>query len=433
MKKTTIILLLVLQLFLMLIFQNIYSLFKGFENVDLRQIKNPLQLMNDIKRIRSIFSLLFIITSLLFVGSAVYLGVLFKKSRLRSEEKGIPPLHDYLLELKGSETELKNLVEKQQAHVLEKEELNKNIINNINSAVIFINRTGRIDIFNAVAQQLFSQGYANAKNNLPEKILGKFPGIVEFVQANEGRKVSSELTSNDRAFWVDLNPLGNIGQLLMVKDITEEKKREAIDRSNSNFIMLGEMTAFLAHEVRNSLGVIYGYSKTIKTDQEKIRKVNKEIHFLTAMMESFLAFSKPVEVQKQEVIDLAELLAKIAGENGLALETNREKINLDSDPSLLRPVFSNLLLNSKEAGANRVGVSFKPKKNNDLEILLKDNGKGIAGDVKEKIWYPFFTTKEKGTGMGLAVIRKIINTLRGEISLVETGPQGTTFKIVFYH
>ena len=432
MKKTTIVLVLVIQFFLLLIFQNIYSLFKGFENVDLREIKNPQLLMNDIIRIKNIFSLLFIVTSLFFLGTAIYLGVLFKKSKLRPEIKGIPPLHDYLLELKDSETELKNLVEQQQAHVIQKEELNKNIINNINSAVIFINQAGRIDIFNAVAQQLFSQSYANAKNNLPRHVLGKFPGIVDFVQANTDRKVSTEITSEDRVFWVDLNPMGNIGQLLMVKDITEEKKREEIDRSNSNFIMLGEMTAFLAHEVRNSLGVIYGYTKTIDTGKDKIQKVNKEIHFLTAMMESFLAFSKPVQVQNKEEIDLAALLAKIAREKEIILESNRENVMLESDPSLLRPVFSNLLLNSKEAGADRVEVSFKPKKNNGLEIRLRDNGKGIVEDVKGKIWYPFFTTKEKGTGMGLAIIRKIVNTLGGEISLVETGPPGTTFKIVFY-
>ena len=66
------------------------------------------------------------------------------------------------------------------------------------------------------------------------------------------------------------------------------------------------------------------------------------------------------------------------------------------------------------------------------EVVVESKLVKIDTEVKEKIWYPFFTTKEKGTGMGLAIIRKIVNTLKGEISLKETGPGGTIFKIIFY-
>ena len=76
----------------------------------------------------------------------------------------------------------------------------------------------------------------------------------------------------------------NIGTLLIFDDITDEKKREAIIQKNRNFIMLGEMAAFLVHEVRNSLGVIFGYTRTIDKEVEKIEKVNKEIIFLTEMI-----------------------------------------------------------------------------------------------------------------------------------------------------
>jgi signal transduction histidine kinase len=432
MKKTTTILLLVIQLFLLIIFQNIYSLFKEFGEVDLTKINDPSRLMENIKYITRIFSILFIVTSLFFIATAIYLGIQFKKSKFKPETEGITPLQDYLMELKGTERELKDLVEKQQVHVITKEELNKSIINNINSAVIFLNQNGRIDIFNAVAEQLFSQSYSNAKNNLPAAVLMKFPEITEFLGNNEDQKISKEISTKEGIFFVDLIPIENIGQLLIVKDITEEKKREEIDRRNSNFIMLGEMTAFLTHEIRNSLGVIYGYTKTIKTDKDKIEKVNKEINFLTTLMESFLKFSRPIEVEKKQEINLAELLDKLSGEVGVTLSLKPGNLSLNSDPALLRSVFLNLLLNSKEAGADRTIITFKKKKNKDVEILFQDNGKGIDKEVKAKIWYPFFTTKEKGTGMGLAIIRKIVNTLKGEISLAETGPGGTTFKITFY-
>jgi len=432
MKKTTTILLLVIQLFLLIIFQNIYSLFKELGAVDLTRISDPSQLMENIKKLGRMFSTLFIVTSLFFIATAVYLGFQFKRSKLKPEIKGIPPLQDYLLQLKGSERELKDLVEKQQAHVVTKEELNKSIINNINSAVIFLNRSGRIDIFNSVAEQLFSQSFANAKNNVPEKVLTKFPEISKFLEDNEDQKISKEISTNEGIFFVDINPIENIGQLVIIKDITEEKKREEIDRRNSNFIMLGEMTAFLTHEIRNSLGVIYGYTKTMKTDNDKTGKVNKEINFLTTLMESFLNFSRPIEVAIKQEINLAELLDKLSREVGITLDLTPGNFALESDPALLHSVFLNLLLNSKEAGANRITATLKKKKNKDIEILWQDNGKGIDAEVKEKIWYPFFTTKEKGTGMGLAIIRKVVNTLKGEISLAKTGPGGTTFRIIFY-
>jgi signal transduction histidine kinase len=439
MKKTTIILLLVIQIVLLFIFQNIQTVFKEIEEIDITKIRNPYKFTEDIKRIRKIFSALAIAMGLLVIGTGFYLVILYKKSRTKPEHDAIPPLQDYLLELKGSETQLKHLVEEQRVHVTEKEELNKSIIDNINSAVIFINQGGRIDIFNTVAEQLFSQSFANARNSFPAKILSGFPEIVEFVQTHKGEKISREIAANEGIFFVDLNPLENIGQLLLIKDITEEKKREEIERRNANFVMLGEMAAFLAHEIKNSLGVIYGYTKTIKGDREKTGKVNKEVNFLTAMMESFLNFSRPVRVDIEETIDLVDLFKRIAAERDIEIELDSDRgeadLSIKSDPALIRPVFSNLLLNSREAGADRVTVTFKTfkkDKTKNLEIILQDNGRGIDDRIREKIWYPFFTTKEKGTGMGLAIIRKIITTLNGEISLEGTGPGGTTFKIIFY-
>jgi signal transduction histidine kinase len=281
-----------------------------------------------------------------------------------------------------------------------------------------------------VAEALFSQSYANAKNNFLSKILPGFPEIVTFIDRHNDKKISREITSDEKIFWTHLNPIDKIGVLIIIRDITDERKREEIDRRNSNFIMLGEMTAFLAHEVKNSLGVICGYTSTIKSEKKKTEKINKEIRFLTDMMESFLSFSKPVTINKKEEMDLVPLLKRIADEKEVSIEVEDKPVTLENDPVLIQSIFSNLILNSKEAGADRIKITLKKGKN--FEIFLKDNGKGIDPKIREKIWYPFFTTKDKGTGMGLASIRKIINSLNGEILLKNTGSSGTTFKIIFY-
>jgi two-component system sensor histidine kinase PilS (NtrC family) len=429
MKKATVVLLVVIQIALLFIFHNIQTLFNEYESIGIR---NPAQFLENMQKLKQMFSALSIIIGLTLLATGFYLVLLFKKAKEKPDYQSIPPLHDYLLQLKSSESQLKSMVETQQEKVVQKEELNKNIINNINAAIIFLNPGGRIEIFNSFAETIFSQSYANAKNNVLEKVLSGFPEIVDFVRRNDDQKASGEIISNEKTFWVHQTPIEQVGLLFIIRDVSEEKKREEIDRRNSNFVMLGEMTAFLAHEVRNSLGVIYGYSRTIKSkeDGEKVVKINKEILFLTEMMESFLNFSKPVTSAKKEEMDLAALLKRIAAEKDLALEMTGEPVMMENDPALLQSVFSNLVLNSKEAGADRIDVTVK--RDVHLEIYLKDNGKGIPAANLEKIWFPFFTTKEKGTGMGLASIRKIINSLNGDIQ-IENSTQGeTTFKIVFF-
>jgi len=148
------------------------------------------------------------------------------------------------------------------------------------------------------------------------------------------------------------------------------------------------------------------------------------------MMEIFLNFSRPVTINKEEEIDLVTMLQKIAAEKEIAADVPAEPVFIKNDAVLVQSIFSNLVLNSKEAGADKIKVTFKKGKN--LEISLNDNGKGIDPKIRGKIWYPFFTTRDKGTGMGLPSIRKVINTLKGEIALKESGSDGTTFKIVFY-
>jgi nitrogen fixation/metabolism regulation signal transduction histidine kinase len=439
MKKSVVILLIVVQIILLFIFQNIYFLYKEFEKIDVNDVKKNLTIMENIKKMKRIFSILSIITGFFLIITGIYLGFLYKKSKGEINVKEIPLLQNYLSELKDSQVELKDILEEQQEKVLRKEELNKSIINNINSAIIFLNNFNRIDIFNLVAEKLFSKSFAHAKNNTVDEIFKTFPELVKFINKNKNLRISSEIASTGKIFWLDLIPMENIGVLIIIKDITEDRKREEIESKNKNFIMLGEMTAFLAHEVKNSLGAIYGYSRTIESEikksekkqlVDKINKVNKEINLLSIMMESFLNFSKPVSIEKREQTDLKQLLEKLADEQGLGIEFLDKDLKLETDPILIKSVFSNLLLNAKEAEATKIKIDFN--EGEFLEIFLKDNGKGIQKEIWEKVWLPLFTTKEKGTGMGLPMVRKILNSIHGDIQLVKSSSEGSVFRIFFF-
>jgi len=430
MKKSAVILMLLIQTFLLFVFQNMYALYKGIEKIDFSKRINQLKVLHNLNKSKDIFLILSILIGIFIIITSIYLIVLFKRAKTDNGIEKIPPLENYLMELKTSELTLKNIVAKQKEDVSEKEELNNCIINNINSAIILLNTSDRIAIFNSIAENIFNQSYANAKNNTLATILKPYPEILTYLSQFPEEKTSSEVRSKDQVFFIDLIPLKNIGKLIMIKDITEDKKKDEINRLNHNFIMLGEMAAYLTHEIRNSLGVIMGYTKTIKAEKEKISKVNSEINFLSTMMDNFLSFSKPVQVKENIKFDLCSLIRKIADENKIQVQLTRKSFALVNNETLMASIFSNLILNSKEAQATKIVISIKNQKH--PIILFKDNGRGFNEKDRDKVWFPFFTTKSKGTGMGLAIVKKITHSLNGEISLVESSKEGTIFQIILY-
>jgi signal transduction histidine kinase len=207
-------------------------------------------------------------------------------------------------------------------------------------------------------------------------------------------------------------------------------------------MMLGEMAASLAHEVRNSLGVILGYSKAMSGEPEKTAKIVREVQFMSEMMESFLRFSKPVAKVGSKPTDLGQVIAAAAAAQDLLVELPAPTLELKSDPLLLNVIFTNLALNAKQAGAGRLRVEFAPgtaprtdaaaPPRTDAAVIIADDGPGITAASAEKIWLPFFSTRDKGTGMGLATVKKLVSALNGDIQLLNPGEPGAKFKIVFY-
>ena len=223
-------------------------------------------------------------------------------------------------------------------------------------------------------------------------------------------------------------PVPQMGSLILIRDVTAERKRERIQQINSSLLILGEISASLAHEIKNSLGVIYGYAKGLAGDARKTKKITDEINYLTALMENFLSFSKPIERIQHVRTDLKPILIHTAETNQMSIDLPVEEIVLESDPVLLNVIFSNLALNSKQAGADTIRIE-RPSAG---EIVIGDNGPGIEEKIGDRIWLPFFSTKQSGTGMGLPIVRKVVNALNGEIQLLPGKGPGAWFKISFF-
>ena len=129
-------------------------------------------------------------------------------------------------------------------------------------------------------------------------------------------------------------------------------------------------------------------------------------------------------------VNLTEILAAECEAAGMELNAPEKGVEVRGDAGLVRSLCSNLTRNAVEAGADRMELVLEGT--DPLELRLHDNGRGIPEDQRDKIWFPFFTTKEEGTGMGLALVRKIMNALDGDIKLEDSLEKGTEFRLTFF-
>ncbi|MCU0237769.1 MAG: ATP-binding protein [Acidobacteria bacterium] len=384
--------------------------------------------------LKKVLSLLVLLLGLAIAASGIYFMVLLRRKTPEPALGAGSPFQDYLVEMKSSQQQLQDLVATQRRSSSEKEELNKSIINTVHLGVFYLSAGGKIEIFNPAAQELFQRSFVAAKNHLLADVLPGYPELASFIFEGDGKR-SAEIESGSRIFYVDVVPVGagrdgSQGRLVLVRDVSDERKKERIRRHQDNLMMLGEMAASLAHEVRNSLGVILGYSKAMSGEPEKSAKIVREVQFMSEMMESFLRFAKPVARIGRKPTALGPLIAAAAAAQEMPVDLPAATLELKSDPLLLNVIFANLALNAKQAGASRLGVEFSA--GTAPSVTISDDGPGIAAAGAEKIWLPFFSTRDKGTGMGLATVKKLVSTLNGDIQLLNPGEPGARFRIIFY-
>lgn len=213
---------------------------------------------------------------------------------------------------------------------------------------------------------------------------------------------------------------------------------------------LGELSAALAHEIRNPLCSIRGTAEILRDDfrpgdrkYEFLEILLKETDRLNRVVEDFLGLARPVEVEQKScdiMTDLREVAALASGEalaRGVRLALlERELPPVRGDREKLRQVFLNLILNGIQAtprgGSLTISANLTANREDSptvVELVFADTGQGIPAEIMPHIFKPFFTTKDGGTGLGLAIAQKIIESHGGGIAVKSESGKGTTFTV----
>lgn len=253
-------------------------------------------------------------------------------------------------------------------------------------------------------------------------------------------------------YWVDttivpfLNEQGKPYQYLAIRnDITERKKQEEVLHRQDKLAAVGQLAAGVAHEIRNPLTSMKGYTEFLQLDEsdpERLEFLNiilDEIERVNTIVEDFMVLAKPkaVELEEKNVVPLIKnvvsLLEFEARKKNVRLHfnCNQEIIQIECDENRLKQVFLNFIKNGIEAMPNGGDLHVKTMiHDNNVQISIQDSGVGIPKEKLKKLGEPFFTTKKNGNGLGLMVSFKIIESHNGKVFVESEPNKGTTFNIL---
>jgi len=369
-------------------------------------------------------------------------------------------------ELKGLAKEFNEMAAKLKnslSEILELKSFNDDILRSVTSGIITVNKEGVLTSFNKSAEKIVGYTYENsnpkASSDLPV-VIKEILDLLQKTLITQERILHHAVEiskGDDSTAFVDVNTslLRNrkgqiIGAIADIRDITQRKSMEELMVRVDKLASLGELSAGVAHEIRNPLAgmktSVQILVKKITTDSGKVLLdgILDEIDRLNKIVTDLLRFSRP-SAPILASTDIPIILEKAL--DMVAEKIRKNRINLIRryeedlpraiiDKEQIQQVFINLLLNAikamPEGGTLTTSVRAKRDKTRDregdfIEISFKDTGHGIDKEDLPRIFNPFFTTDPNGTGLGLPIVHKLLEKNNGYIYLDSVEKKGSNF------
>jgi signal transduction histidine kinase len=346
----------------------------------------------------------------------------------------------------------------------------RHIVSSMANGVLAVRRDGALALMNLEAYRIFALTPDPEDIGRPfADVLGARADVVRLLTAvfeltHLPNRLELRLKDLDRVIGYTLShvkdPAGDvIGAVMFFKDLTLVEQREERERLRDRLASLGEMAAGIAHELKNPLagievmaGLLRRQVPDKKDAQSTLADIISEAKLANAIVVEMLDFVRPVRLQVErtaiaDVLHQAVLLAESRTSRGgvaVTMDVPNGLPMIEGDQTQLCQVFTNLIANAFDALEGRGEVSiaaslqltepdpelgFTSDPPPAIVVDVVDNGPGVKAELSDRIYDPFFTTKVKGTGLGLGIVRKIVDAHDGRIDLSSSKETGTRFRV----
>ncbi|MEE2659771.1 MAG: ATP-binding protein [Candidatus Latescibacterota bacterium] len=344
-----------------------------------------------------------------------------------------------------------------------------NILESMSGGVLVTGLDSRITLFNRTAEELTGRSQEQALDQPYEEVMGLDAGRENSVlhtidtgdsltnQEKDLRRTDGRVIPVGFSTSLVRDQSGQIlGAVEVFNDMTEVRRLEAQVRRMHTLAALGEMAATVAHEIRNPLGGIASFANLLERDldvdnpsRRLVRKITEGVARLNRIVSSLLSYTRPLNLNTHNV-NLAQTVEEATAFFEIDLERKTQAVEIERhlsgndgapcpctcqlDPEQFHQVILNLLLNATQAmpDGGRIVLHVHNRSDSDGEwavVSVSDTGSGIDEEIRDKLFTPFFTTKEDGTGLGLVTSRKIVEAHGGQITVDSTPGEGTCFTI----
>lgn len=334
--------------------------------------------------------------------------------------------------------------------------ISSEMINNLPEGVILTDNNLNIRYLNKNAETMIGLELRDVIGRPPEQTLPSFISSIDISTPNDDQVLEKEISIERRdGHTIPASVIATevvtadgmfVGHMYILKNLSQIKQLQLEVQKKDKLAVIGNLAAGVAHEVRNPLSSIKGYASYFKTlfaeDSENRAAAEvlvNETERLNRVITELLEISRPSDIKLQEVdiqtvFDTAlRLIHSDANQNGkteISLDIANNIQSICIDPDRFVQVLMNIYLNSVQAmpSGGVLGTTVVSKKNH-VEIAITDTGSGMSEETKRQIFNPYFTTKSSGTGLGMAIVQKIVEAHKGEIRVSSVEGEGTEIAI----